>query len=140
MKKILIDTSIWVDYFKGSEVVTGAINDLETGTIYITGPVMTELIMGVKNKKESKDLVLALESLLCLEITGQEWIDAGMLGSALRQKGITIPLPDLIIFTVARNNNCAIWSRDKHFKIIRETTGSDLAIIEPGLGGTDNRY
>jgi len=29
MKKILIDTSIWVDYFKGSEVVTGAINDLE---------------------------------------------------------------------------------------------------------------
>jgi len=133
MKKILIDTSIWIDYFKGIEAVTEAINDLDAGTTCITGPVMTELIQGVKNKKESKDLVLALESLPRLEITGQDWIDAGTFGSTLRQKGITIPLPDLIIFTVALNNNCAIWSRDKHFQTIKETTGSDLELYDSAL-------
>ena len=95
--------------------------------------MITELIQGVKNTKENKNLVLALESLPCLEITAQEWIDAGIFGSTLRQKGITIPLSKLIIYTVALNNNCAIWSRDKHFQAIKEATGSDLELYDPAL-------
>ncbi len=131
MKNILIDTSIWIEYFKGNQAITGVIDKMPAGITYITGPVITELIQGMKNKTEKEDFIMALKSIPLLEITGQDWIDAGIFGSTLRNKGIIVPLPDLIIYTVAFNNSCSLWTRDKHFQIIEEATNSRLEIYNP---------
>jgi predicted nucleic acid-binding protein len=95
---------------------------------YITGPVITELIQGMKTEKEKESFSISLESLPRLKITDQDWSDAGTFGTQLRSKGITVPLADLIIFTVARNNNCSICTLDKHFKIINTALGSKVEI------------
>lgn len=131
MKNILIDTSIWIEYFKGNQAITGMVDKLPTGNACITGTVITELIQGMKNKTEKEDFVMALKSIPLLEITGQDWIDAGIFGSNLWNKGITVPLHDLIIYTLALNNSCSLWTRDKHFQIIEEATNSGLEIYNP---------
>jgi predicted nucleic acid-binding protein len=129
MKKILIDTSAWVEYFKGNPTVAAMVHGGENYASHITGPVITELIQGMKTEKEKESFPTSLESLPRLKITDQDWSDAGTFGAQLRSKGITVPLADLIIYTVARNNNCSICTLDKHFNTIDTILGPKVEII-----------
>ncbi len=129
MKKILVDTSIWIEYFKGNKSVAAIIEEKNAHTVFIAGPMITELIQGMKTKSEKDNFASSLESLPRLAITDRDWLDAGMLGSALREKGITVPLPDLIIYTLAKNNNCSLYTLDKHFETINKKTAQQLELI-----------
>ena len=129
MKKILVDTSIWIEYFKGNKGVAAIIEEKNAHTVFIAGPMITELIQAIKTKSEKDNFASSLESLPRLAITDRDWLDAGMLGSALREKGITIPLPDLIIYTLAKNNNCSLCTLDKHFETINNKTAQHLELI-----------
>ncbi len=129
MKKILVDTSIWIEYFKGNKSVAAIIEEKNANTVFIAGPMITELIQGMKTKSEKDNFASSLESLPRLAITDRDWLDAGMLGSALREKGITVPLPDLIIYTLAKNNNCSLYTLDKHFETINKKTAQQLELI-----------
>ena len=129
MKNILIDTSAWVEYFKGNPTVVAFVHDREAYTGYITGPVITELIQGLKTEKEKDNFATSLDSLPRIKITDQDWFDAGTFGAHLRNKGITVPLADLIIYTVARKNNCAICSIGKNFNAINTALGAKIEII-----------
>jgi len=128
MKNILLDTSAWVEYFKGNPKVAAMVHDREAHSVYITGPVITELIQGMKTEKEKEIFTASLESLPCLKITDQDWFDAGTFGAQLRSKGITVPLADLIIYTVAINNQCSICTLDNHFKAINTALGAKIKI------------
>ncbi len=129
MKNILLDTSAWVEYFKGNPTVAAMVNDREAHSVYIIGPAITELIQGMKTEKEKETFAASLESLPRLKITDQDWFDAGTFGAQLRSKGITVPLADLIIYTVAMNNHCSICTLDNHFKIINTALGAKVKII-----------
>ena len=50
-----------------------------------------------------------------LETTLSTWIDAGRISYSLRRKGITIPVTDIIIASLAIENNCKIFTLDPHF-------------------------
>jgi predicted nucleic acid-binding protein len=130
MKNILIDTSAWVEYFKGNQTVAAFVHDREAHSVYITGPVITELIQGMKTEKEKETFATSLVSLPRLKISDQDWFDAGTFGAQLRSKGITVPLADLIVFTVARNNNCSICSKGTHFQTINTALGAKVEILE----------
>jgi len=129
LKKVLVDTSIWIEYFKGNKAVQDVIHDTKGFQCFIIGPVITELLLGIKNTSEKDRLLACMNVLSMLEITEDDWIDAGNTGNLLRQMGITVPLPDLIIFIAAENNNCAIFTLNKHFEIIRDETESGVEII-----------
>ncbi len=129
MISILIDTSAWVEYFKGNPTVAAMVHDRETHKIYAVGPVITELIQGLKTEKEKERFATSLESLPRLDITDQDWFDAGLFGAQLRSKGITVPLADLIIYTVARNKRCTICTLDKHFKVINDALDAKVEIL-----------
>lgn len=62
MKKLLVDTSIWIEYFKGNKSVAAIIEDL-------------------------------------------------------------------LIYTLAKNNNCSLYTLDKHFKTINDTTAWSMDLI-----------
>ncbi len=129
MNKILVDTSIWIEYFKGNKSAAAIIEEKKTHNIFIAGPIITELILGMKTKSEKDNFASSLESLPRLLVADRDWIDAGILGGALREKGIPVPLPDLIIYTLAKNNNCCLYTLDKHFELINNTTAQHLEII-----------
>ena len=50
-----------------------------------------------------------------LETTLTTWIEAGRIGYSLRRKGLTIPTTDLIIASLALDNNCLVFTLDPHF-------------------------
>lgn len=129
MKQLLVDTSIWIEYFKGNSNAAGIIHDNDSHTVCTTGPIITELIQGLKTKSEKEVFSACLGSLPKIAITDQDWVDAGLLGNDLREIGTTIPLPDLIIYIIARNNNCSICTLDKHFEIINRNTAHNIEII-----------
>ncbi len=129
MKKVLIDTSAWVEYFRGSSEVAKIVHDKYLYLACITGPIITELIQGLKTENEKYVLASALESISRLSINDQDWIDAGEKGALLRKQRITVPLADLIIYTMAVKNNCSIYTADKHFQMIQEATGESIDII-----------
>ncbi len=130
MKKILVDTSIWIEYFKGNKMVQKLVHDTKDFQCFIIGPVLTELLLGIKTISEKEQFTSCMSVLPMLDIENDDWINAGNIGNSLRQKGITIPLTDLIIFSVADRNGCAIFSLDKHFQIIKDAIKSEIEIMK----------
>ena len=119
--RILVDTSVWIEYFRNNPDITGIIDtELSNNNIYITGPVITELLQGVKTENELKLLSDHINALSYLECGINEWKKAGQISFKLRKSGFKIPLTDIIIATVAMNNNACIFTLDSHFKQIPE--------------------
>ncbi len=58
MKNVLIDTSAWIDYFRnGSGFIGDMVTDLiQDDKTFMTGPVIAELLHGVRGKKEAEEL------------------------------------------------------------------------------------
>jgi len=130
MKKLLVDTSIWIEYFRGTKSVSDIIHDKSNYEIFIAGPIIAELIQGIKTQKEKAWFTVCINALPKLKISDDDWIAAGNLGNLLLNKGITIPLPDLIIYSIAKKNDCAIFTLDKHFQLIKDRIRDDIEIIQ----------
>ncbi len=131
MTKLLADTSIWIEYFKGNKKIISIIHDTEQYEVYLTGPVLTELVQGIKTQNEKDRLAMCLNALPKLSIKDKDCMDAGYSGNALLKKGITVPVIDLIIYTVAKNNNCVLFSLDKHFVLMKKGFGHDMQLLSP---------
>ncbi|MCI5162804.1 MAG: PIN domain nuclease [Candidatus Electrothrix sp. AX5] len=118
--KVLIDTSAWIDFFRDTG---GAVGDMVAELIqldqaYLTGPVMAELLHGAKGKREMKNLEAVFATIPILDITGEDWLATGNSLQALRKKGCTVPLTDVLIASVAQRNNMAVLTLDKHFQYL----------------------
>ena len=59
---ILVDTSIWIDYFKGLESSIPLISLIETNNICINELILAELLPSIKVRKEN-ELMHLLESI-----------------------------------------------------------------------------
>ncbi len=115
-QKIIVDTSIWIEYFKNNTSIADSIDaGLDKGYVYTVGPVLSELLQGVKSQKEFNMLSKVIHAIPYLDCDSKDWIDAGILSYSLRKKGITLPLTDIIIAAIAKNNHAAIYTLDKHF-------------------------
>lgn len=128
MKKVIVDTSIWIEYFKGNEAAAKIIHNQTNFEVHLAGPILTELIQGIKTESEKSAFSMVMAGLPSIAISDRDWVVAGEIGAALRKKGVTVPLADLIIYTVALNNNCSIFTLDNHFAMIDEATGSNLEL------------
>ena len=82
----------------------------------LTGPVIAELLHGVSGKKEISQLNFIFSTIPCLEITRNDWKVTGDTLRQLRGKGLSIPLTDVLIASVAVRNNLPVLTLDKHFQ------------------------
>ena len=117
---VLVDTSIWIEYFNKPDSNTGKSleNLLKKGRVFITGIILTELLQGAKIKKEFESILESMLALPFLETTLSTWIQSGRISFVLRKKGITIPITDLVIASLSIENNCKIFTLDLHFNKI----------------------
>ena len=117
--KIIIDTSIWIEYFKNnSDYVSFIEENLNLENIYIIGPIISELLHGVKNEKEYKILSQSIGAIPYLDCTFEDWIKTGNVLFYLKKKGKIIPLTDALISVVALRIDASILTLDQHFKEI----------------------
>ena len=57
----------------------------------------------------------ALRALDHLEMTESLWRDAGRLSTSLCQMGVTLPLSDILIATLAMAHGLSVLTVDRHF-------------------------
>lgn len=124
MTKVIIDTSVWVDYFKGrkSKIVEETRKLIVSNRAVLTGISLAELLIGTRDGVQRGLLIDALTALDYIEVNDTVWIKAGELGAELNQKGITVPLTDLLIAALSVQHKCEIFTADKHFNYIPELT------------------
>lgn len=117
--KIIVDTSIWIDYFKNQPEVAGSIDKgLLSGNIYMVGPIVSEILQGAKTEKDYKALNDSIGGVPFIESSFTDWQLAGQLSYSLRRKGITIPITDYLIAAISINNGAYVYTLDHHFKQI----------------------
>lgn len=117
---VLVDTSIWIEYFNKPESPFGPALDklIKNGNAFAAGIVLTELLQGAKIEKEFEAILENFTALPFFDATINTWIKAGKISFTLRRKGITIPTTDLIIASLALENNSSVFTLDPHFEKI----------------------
>ena len=116
---ILVDTSIWIDYFNGIETRQTNILDIALidGTVAIGDMIVMEILQGFRSDKDYNKAKKSLATLEQYEMFGQ-----GMVTKcadnyrALRKRGITIrKTADVIIASFCIDNKIPLLFSDRDF-------------------------
>jgi predicted nucleic acid-binding protein len=126
---IIVDTSVWIEYFKNNNDFVGFIEDnLSLDNIRITGLIISELLHGVKSSKEYLLLSEAIKAVPYIECDYQDWLKTGEILFNLKKKGKTVPLSDAIISAIALRIDASVLTLDYHFREIEDVRLIDLKI------------
>lgn len=131
---ILVDTSVWIDYFNGVRNPQTDLLDssIVEGVVAIGDLIFLEILQGIRNDKDYRQ---AKESLLTLEqyeMFGQEMAEKCADNyRALRKKGITIrKTSDVIIATFCIENHFPLLFLDRDFIPFVDHLGLEPALRE----------
>ena len=119
---VLVDSSIWIEYFKGNERVF-PLNDLiDTNNVCINDLIRAELIPSINQKREEK-----LKSLLLSLYNNPlniNWYQIIHMQTVNLRSGINnVGIPDLIIARNAIESNLELYSLGKHFHLMSKLHG-----------------
>lgn len=117
---VIIDTSLWIEYFKGSVPNASFVERLVLEDRAVTtGLVLAELLQGVRSEREGQTITDVFGGLPTFEITTEIWMAAGQLAYTLRRQGVTVPLTDAALGALALAHQLLVFSLDKHFEHMR---------------------
>ena len=114
---ILVDTSVWINYFKGREEVKRLDTFIETNSIVVNDLILAELLPFINQKKEYelRNLLLNIEKVV-LHI---KWNEIIKMQTENLKNGINkVGVPDLVIAQNVIQHNLYLYSMDKHFKFM----------------------
>ena len=115
---VLVDTSIWIDYFRGGNDSTQMDFLIDENLLVTNDLILAELLPFLKVRNENR-LINLLHHIkkLALSIDWNEIIDYQYtcLSNGLNGVGI----PDLLIAQNAKQNGCKIYTLDSHFDLMR---------------------
>jgi predicted nucleic acid-binding protein len=118
---ILIDTSAWIDFFRGRDPLAGAVDEaLANDEAVLCGPVLAELRRGLLNERERRKVLPLLDACHLLPQPDQLWTEAGDLGYALRRRGVTPKTIDLLIAAYALSHSATLLTADGDFAAMRK--------------------
>ena len=121
---ILIDTSVWVKALRRQpspeRIAVQALIDQDVAAT--TDLVIAEVLQGASSEEDFQKLAARMEGMHYFHATGEMWVKAATLSFQLKRRGLITPLADLVIATVARENELEVYATDDHFERV------------PGLG------
>ena len=116
---ILVDTSVWIDYFNGVENKESlALDDaLLEGTVALGDLILLEILQGFRRDQDYERARQLLGTLDRYELLGYQLAARGADNyRALRRKGITVRrTADLIIATFCIEHRIPLLFRDRDF-------------------------
>ncbi|HIC92365.1 MAG TPA: PIN domain nuclease [Syntrophaceae bacterium] len=117
---VLIDTSVWIDFFRNKEssLRNQVIQLLRIRKAYYTGIIALELYRGARSKREIFILDKLFLSIDRISQRGETYKKAGLMGFELAKKGLTVSTVDLLIAQLALENNLTLFTLDQHFRSI----------------------
>lgn len=115
--KILVDSSVWIDFFKGSK--TEILEQLIQEDLVCTNElIITELIPILDNQNEK----VVIEGLLAIPIVPLtiDWYLIRQMQIENLKNGVNkVGIPDLIILQQVIEHKVQFLTYDKHFKLMR---------------------
>jgi predicted nucleic acid-binding protein len=122
---VLVDSSIWIDYFRGGEKSKDLDLLIDENLIVTNDIILAELIPYLKIKKQMKVVKLLHDvNRIPLDIRWEEIIEFQV--KCLKAGANGVGIPDLIIAQNAKQNNCKVYSLDKHFRLLNKVLKTKL--------------
>jgi len=114
---VLVDSSVWIEYFKGNNKTIALNNILDVNTVCINDLILSELLPSINHKKEKdlKELLLTITKIpLIINWNTIIFMQTQNLKNGLNKVGIA----DLIIAQNVIDNDLELFTLDKHFEIM----------------------
>ena len=116
---ILVDTSIWVEYFRSGNNTEKLDFLIDENLIVINDLILAELVPFLKFRNQRKIINLLFNiNKLKLSINWNQIIDFQF--KCLKNGLNGIGIPDLIVAQNAKQNRCEIYSLDNHFRLMKD--------------------
>jgi predicted nucleic acid-binding protein len=131
---VLIDTTVWVDFFNGRQlphvsVLERLIKNRED--ICICGIILTEVLQGIRKKSEFQKTKELFTSMIFLPMPYSVFLGAAEIYRTLRRQGITIRNSvDCMIASVAIENDIMLLHNDRDFTPIEKYLGLKVLTFE----------
>jgi predicted nucleic acid-binding protein len=125
---ILVDTSVWIDYFSSAPGLAGAelrrmVEDAEP--FALAGVVVTEILQGLRREVRRIEHFLSLWDML--EPRGYStYREASAISRLARSKGVTLTTVDTLIAAIALEHHATLFSLDQDFSRIARFTSLRL--------------
>ena len=123
--EVLVDSSVWIDYFRSGKRTTRVDQLLDENLVVTNDLVLAELVPYLMLKNQTRVIALLREiRRLPMAIDWDAVI--GMQVQCLRKGNNGIGIPDLLIAQNAKANGCAIYTLDKHFNLLASVVNISL--------------
>lgn len=114
--RVLVDTTIWISFFREKTKSGDPLEILLMGNaVWTCGIVIFEVLQGIKSEGEKARVLSLLTDLPYIEMTKSLWQRASEFSWSLKKKGLNLPLSDILIATIAIENDMSVYTLDNHF-------------------------
>ncbi|MBP5792677.1 MAG: PIN domain-containing protein [Spirochaetaceae bacterium] len=116
---ILVDTSVWIDYFRNGSTADALDKLIEIDMICINDVILSELLPSInqRHEEELKELLLSFPKRQ-MKI---DWNEIVFMQTENLRNGINkVGLPDLMIAQNTIQNKVKLFSCDRHFQLIKK--------------------
>lgn len=130
MSDLLVDSSIWIDYFRGAPNVVRRLDAaLELDRVAVCGPVVAEVLSGARTHADFALIEAAFAGLELLPDPSEAWPRVGEARFALARRGTQAALIDLLIALTAVEASHTLLTRDSDFRRIARVVPVELEKI-----------
>jgi predicted nucleic acid-binding protein len=127
---VLVDTSVWVDFFRGDKAARGRLDALlRDGLAGVCGPTFAEVVSGASSGPEMQRLALLLRALPWLELVEDAWSRVAEVRFTLARAGVAASLVDILIALTAFETGAVLLTRDRDFARIQRVVPLSLEIF-----------
>jgi predicted nucleic acid-binding protein len=122
---VLVDTSIWIEYFRSGNHLERLDFLIDENLIVINDLILAELVPSLKIHNQGK-IVKLLYNINKLELF-INWVQIIEFQFKCLKNGLNgIGIPDLILAQNAKQNRCDIYSFDNHSNLMKDILGLQL--------------
>ncbi len=110
---ILVDTSVWIEFFKKREPYFSRMRqEIEAGRILVHSLVFAELLQGCRTADESEILLDYWEALHDVQ-SSSGIVEGGLLSFQRKLLSKGVGLVDAVLVSETRRRNAKLWTLDK---------------------------
>jgi predicted nucleic acid-binding protein len=115
VSELIVDTSVWVDFFRG-EPLPDLEHALHEGLVVLAPVVVAELLSAPLAPRRRAHLTELLRDLPMHETQFEHWRAVGELRARLARRSVSVSTPDAHVAQCAIDRRGAVWSRDLVFE------------------------
>ncbi len=126
----VVDTSVWIDFFRGEAgAVTRIDGLLAEGSVAFTGPIRAEVLSGARSRADYEYLRGLFDGLVAVPDPPALWERVSEYRFTLARGGFQAEIVDLAIAVATSARGFRLLTRDRDFERIRAVVPIELDLL-----------